>query len=141
MKPRWIIQTVVLGLVGMVFAGCVVFEPVPNDPLDGTSWVLVSLEGEDPLGGISITASFDAGSLHGSSGCNNYGASYEIDGDRIEVREIESTLMACIDPRGASDQEQKFIALLGSSQSYQIADGQLRLLRSNRELLSFVPSD
>jgi heat shock protein HslJ len=88
-----------------------------------------------------ITAVFEGGAVHGSSGCNSFGASYEIHGDRIEIREIQSTLMACIAPDGAMDQEQAFVARLSSSETYQIADGQLRLMSSGRDALVFVPQD
>ena len=141
MKPKWTLVTVALGLAGIAFAGCKGVESAPPDPLDGTSWLLVSLEEEDPLPGIAITAVFEGGSVHGSSGCNSFGASYEIHGDSIEIREIQSTLMACIEPDGAMDQEQEYIARLSSSERYLIADGRLQLMSSGQELLAFVPQD
>ena len=141
MKPKWTLVTVALGLAGIAFAGCKGVESAPPDPLDGTSWLLVSLEEEDPLPGIAITAVFEGGSVHGSSGCNSFGASYEIHGDSIEIREIQSTLMACMGPDGVGDQEQEFFALLSSSERYQIADGQLRLMSSGLALLAFIPQD
>jgi putative lipoprotein len=141
MKPQWTLATVVLGFAGIALAGCNGVENALPDPLDGTSWHLVSLDGRESLPGIVITAVFEGGSVHGSSGCNSFGASYEIHGDSIEIREIQSTLMACIAPDGAMDQEQAFIARLSSSERYQIADGQLRLMSSGRDLLAFVPQD
>jgi len=141
MKPQWALAMAVLGLAGMTLAGCNGVGNAPPDPLDGTAWLLVSLDGKDSLPGIDITAVFEGGSLHGSSGCNRFGASYEIHRDSIEIREIQSTLMACIAPEGAMDQEQEFIARLSSSERYQIADGRLRLMSSDRDLLTFVPQD
>jgi heat shock protein HslJ len=37
------------------------------------------------------------------------------------------------------DQEREFLARLTSSESYQIADGQLRLMQSGRVMLEFIP--
>ncbi len=137
MRPGWTVATVAFGIVGMALSGCNAIESAPPDPLDGTSWLLVSQEERDPLPGIDIIAGFDAGSVQGSSGCNNFGASYRIDGDKIEIGEVESTLMACIEPEGAIDQEQEFITLLSSSEGYNITDGQLQLMHLGRVLLAF----
>jgi len=139
MRPRWIVVTAAFGFVGMALSGCVGIGGAPPDPLDGTSWLLVSLEERDPLPGVDITAGFEGGSVQGSSGCNNFGTSYRINGDKIEIGEIETTLEACTKPMGAMDQEQEFITLLTSSESYKIADGQLRLMRSGHVLLAFDP--
>jgi heat shock protein HslJ len=128
-----------LGFVGVALTSCYGMGKVPADPLDGTAWILASIEGRTPLPGTEITAVFDAGSLRGSSGCNSFGTSYEINGDRIVIREIQSTLMACLVPEGAMDQEREFLARLTSSESYQIADGQLRLMQSGRVMLEFIP--
>ncbi|HLC03868.1 MAG TPA: META domain-containing protein [Anaerolineales bacterium] len=141
MKPQWTPATAVLGLAGMALAGCSIVGNARPDPLDGTSWLLVSVDGGEPLAGIEVTAVFEGGSVRGSSGCNSFGASYEIHGDNIEIREIQSTLMACIAPDGAMDQEQAFVARLSSYETYRIANGQLRLLSSGRDLLVFVPQD
>jgi len=141
MRSQWTLATAVLGLVGMALAGCTGVEDAPPDPLDDTSWLLVSLDGRASLPGTVITAVFERGSVHGSSGCNSFGASYETHGDSIEIREIQSTLMACIEPDGAMDQEQEYLARLSSSERYQIADGRLQLMSSGQELLAFVPQD
>ncbi len=79
--------------------------------------------------------------MRGSSGCNSFGASYRINGDEIEIREIESTLMACIEPEGAMGQEQRFVTLLSASERYRIAGGQLQLMGSEGVWLVFDPQD
>jgi len=141
MRLRWVAVTAVLGFVGMALSSCQGIGRVAADPLDGTSWLLASIEGGAPLPGTEITAVFDAGSVHGSSGCNNFGGSYRVSGDEIEIREIQSTLMACLVPEGATDQEQRFLALLSTSESYRLANGQLRLLHSGRVSLEFIPQE
>ncbi|HLC05510.1 MAG TPA: META domain-containing protein [Anaerolineales bacterium] len=141
MKSQWTLAIAVFGLAGIALAGCDGVENAPPDPLDGTSWQLMSLDGRESLPGVVITAVFEGGSVHGSSGCNSFGATYQIHADSIVIRDIQSTLMACIEPEGAMDQEQEFIALLGSSERYRIADGQLRLMSSDQDVLAFVPQD
>jgi heat shock protein HslJ len=133
--------TALLGFVGVALSSCHGIGKVAADPLDGTSWLLASLEERAPLPGVEITAVFDTGSVQGSSGCNNFSGAYRINGGRIEIREIQSTLMACPVPDGAMDQEQEFLALLSTSDSYQLGDGQLRLMHSGRVLLEFTPQD
>jgi heat shock protein HslJ len=88
--------------------------------------------------GTRITVTFDAGVIQGSSGCNRFSGAYEISGDRIAIHDVRSTLMACIKPEGVMDQEQKFLALLMSSEGYQIMDGRLQLTRSGQVLLTFM---
>lgn len=141
MKSRWMRGTLVVALAGIALAGCAGVGMAPTDPLDGTSWLLVSIEKADPLPGIAISATFDEGSVHGSSGCNTFGAAYQITRDAINIREIQSTLRACVDPDDAMEQEQHFLALLADSDSFQISDGQLRLMSSGREMLAFVRHD
>lgn len=141
MRGAWIVAAGILGFFGLALSSCGGIEMRPSDPLNGSAWLLVSLEERAPIPGVEITADFDVGSVHGSSGCNSFRGSYQVNGDRIEFREIGSTLMACLVPEGAMDQEQKFVALLSSSESFQIVDGQLQLFRSGRTLLKFVPRD
>lgn len=130
-----------LSLLVIVLTACGDSRSLQPDPLNGTSWSLVSLGGTAPLLGTKITATFDAGSIQGSSGCNSFSGFYEISGDRIVVRDVQSTLMACIQPEGVMDQEQEFLTLLMGSEGYQIADGQLQLMRSGQVLLAFIAED
>ncbi|MFZ8843775.1 META domain-containing protein [Thermoflexus sp.] len=127
-----------LGLLVLALTACGGGGRSRPDPLHGTSWNLISLEGTAPLPGTRITVTFDAGVIQGSSGCNRFSGAYEISGDRIAIHDVRSTLMACIKPEGVMDQEQKFLALLMSSEGYQIMDGRLQLTRSGQVLLTFM---
>jgi heat shock protein HslJ len=141
MGRRPVLAVTALGFAVLVLAGCHGIGGPAADPLDGTSWVIVSLEDKAPLPGIEVTAVFERGKLHGFSGCNQFGGSYTVNGDRIRISELQSTLMACIAPEGAMDQEQEFLRLLSASDSYQLTDGQLRLLHSGQVVLAFIPHD
>ena len=65
--------------------------------LDGTTWILGTLDGRPPLPGTDVTLSFEAGAAFGSDGCNRYRASYELGEDgRLAVGPaMATTLMAC----------------------------------------------
>jgi heat shock protein HslJ len=141
MRRRWMLTAVVIGLFGLALPGCHGIGKAVVDPLDGTSWLLGAIEGRAPLPDIKITAVFDGGKVHGSSGCNTFGGSYRIDGNKIKIGELQSTLMACLAPPEAMDQEQKFLELLSASGGYQIAGGRLRLMNSGRVVLEFIPQD
>jgi heat shock protein HslJ len=65
--------------------------------LDGTTWLLESLDGRAPLPGTDVTLSFEGGAAFGSDGCNRYRASYELgeDGRLVVGPAMTTTLMAC----------------------------------------------
>lgn len=99
--------------------------------LEGPTWQLVSvLDNSGVLvevpASVEATATFATNAVSGSSGCNNYGASYTLDGDSLSILPGPMTLMACPEPQMAV--EMQLMAAYGATASYQIADGQLSLL-------------
>jgi heat shock protein HslJ len=107
------------------------------DPLDGTSWVLVSLDDTSPLLGTSITLSFADGEINGSGGCNSYSGLYQVQGDRISFGETVITLQACMEPAGVMDQESAYLALLGGVERYVLEDWDLMLVAQDGKALRF----
>ena len=79
--------------------------------------------------------------MRGSAGCNSYGGSYQIDGDRIFVGEMVSTEMACLDPEGLMEQESYLLEFLGDAQTFQVDEEQLQIFRSDGEALTFQPQE
>jgi len=128
-------------MVLTTLVACSVLTPRSSGSLDGTSWVLESYATTEPIPGTELTAEFEEGSIRGSSGCNSYGGSHQTDGRRIEIHELNSTLMACLDPEGAMEQEAAFLRILGDAQSYEIIGGRLQILSSDGERLTFLPQD
>jgi heat shock protein HslJ len=110
----------------------------PRDTLNGTAWTLTSIDNIPPLEGRKLSIAFAEGKLSGSSGCNSYSGSYEINGEKISAGPIAMTLMACVDP-GVMDQEQSFLAYLGDLKTFVRSDGQLQLFRSDGKSLTFIP--
>jgi heat shock protein HslJ len=89
-------------------------------------WVLVGYGPQDsPLvveQGTVITAQFTSdGTVSGSSGCNSYSGTVEIapDGTLTVPSPFISTMMAC---ESGMDQEQAYLAALGSAQTLSIND-------------------
>jgi heat shock protein HslJ len=69
--------------------GSLLFERKPEYPMDpadlvGTSWLLVSTDGDYVTEGLTITLVFDSDSIaSGSAGCFDYELQYEASGDDI----------------------------------------------------------
>jgi heat shock protein HslJ len=111
-----------------------------DDPLEDTSWVLITIYGTKPIDGTRITAEFKEGAIRGSAGCNSYFGSFKTRGNAIEISEVGSTLMACLEPEGIMDQEQLFTSFLSDAQEYRLDDGLLQIFRSDGEALTFISS-
>ena len=95
--------------------------------LEGTSWVATDLDGTLPISEHEPTLKFEDGQISGTTGCNQYGGSYQIDGNSIEFGELFNTEMACVDPAGLMDQEQQYLELLRSVNRFELVDGELTL--------------
>jgi len=101
--------------------------------LEGTSWMLVSYDDgsgvlASVLDGTEITADFVKGELTGSAGCNNYFASYQLDGQALSVGPAGATRKMCGAPEGIMEQEQAYLSILESVTGYRTQGSQLELL-------------
>ena len=101
--------------------------------LAGTSWIVTGYNnGKEAVVsviiGTEMTASFgEDGQLTGSAGCNDYFAPYTVDGDSISIGPVGSTQKACDQPEGIMEQEQQYLAALGTAATYSIRGGRLDL--------------
>jgi heat shock protein HslJ len=84
---------------------------------------------------------FDNGRAGGFSGCNSYGGEYRIEGNRLVLSDIAATAMACLDPDGIMEQEQRFLAILGSVTSLTIEGDGMELSTDDGVRLVFVPAE
>ena len=92
-----------------------------SQSLEGTNWLLESLRGESALSETTVTANFsEDGTLSGSAGCNNYNATYEVDGDNISIGPATATRMFCPEPDGVMEQEVQYLAALETASTYLI---------------------
>ena len=96
--------------------------------LENTHWNLVSFGSPGAeqalVEGSVITLVLAGGRAGGSGGCNAYGGAYQVEGSNISFEEITSTLRACADQR-VTDQEQLYLAALGSASQYHVEGDQL----------------
>jgi heat shock protein HslJ len=107
-------------------------SPSPSVSLVDTSWTVASINGADVVPARPPTMTFSAdGQVSGSSGCNQYTASYQTDGNKLTVGSIASTLMLCDGAVGA--QEVAFTSGLGGAATWQVnATGDLDIDGSAR---------
>ncbi len=71
------------------------------------------------------------GKLSGSAGCNNYNASYQVDGDSLTIGPVASTKMACPEPPGVMDKKPPSWRSWRVRAAYQINVDTLILLDAN----------
>ena len=121
------------------------FSVAVPTPFTGRIWLMTFYyDGKDAvvsaLLGTEITAVFsEDGKISGSAGCNNYTASYEVDGERITVGPAATTRMMCAEPEGIMEQEAAYLAALESAASYTIEGNQLELMDAEgRRAVSYV---
>lgn len=107
-----------------------------SQDLTGSFWLLGELKGAPPTAGTTITAQFDAsGRISGSSGCNNYSTTYEINGSQLTISEpVASTMMACPEP--IMEQEQEYMRVLSETASFEINNEELIFQDSNGDDLA-----
>lgn len=80
------------------------------------------------LGGVTMTATFEDGTVSGNTGCNSFNGPYEIDGQNITIGPLASTLAACPTPE-LSTQETNYLNALQLAKTFQVTGDQLDLFR------------
>jgi heat shock protein HslJ len=119
-RPAALAATVVVAAiviaVAFVVAGC---GAAPAASLPGTSWVVTSIDGTATGPGATPTIEFGpGGTVIGTTGCNRYSGEVTIDGDRIGVGNLSSTLIGCEGALAA--QEHGFVAALAGATTWSI---------------------
>jgi heat shock protein HslJ len=90
------------------------------------------------LGGVTMTATFEDGTVSGTTGCNSFNGAYEIDGQNITIGPLASTLAACPTPE-LDTQETNYLAALELARTFQVAGDRLDLFREgDTYAVSFV---
>jgi uncharacterized lipoprotein YbaY len=113
-------------------SGDMTFSPQSAD-LAGTNWIVTGYNNGkqavvSPILGTELTAAFGAdGSLSGSAGCNNYTASYQVDGSSITIGPAATTRKACAQPEGIMEQEQQYLTALSSAATHRLVGNKLEL--------------
>lgn len=101
--------------------------------LKGITWELVSYDSgriaqESVTLGSTVTARFEPGGiLHGSSGCNQYSASYETKDLNLLISAPQHTRLRCHSPPGVESQEKAYLIDLEKVRTFSIDGDILRL--------------
>lgn len=89
-----------------------VFDAAPTNPLlgrwDVAAFAVPPSTVKAPLAGTTLNVVFGLASVGGSSGCNSFNGSYEINGNAIRISRLASTQIAC--PQDVLDQESQFLS-------------------------------
>jgi heat shock protein HslJ len=132
--------TIALVALTILLVGCSLSPAEGQSLLEGTEWVLVSLEGDPPLAGAVPSATFSADQIEGTTGCNHYAGAYTADDSDITIDDVAHTEMACMEPEGAMGQEQDFLDALAAVAGYRIDGARLELLNETGDvILVFEP--
>lgn len=125
MSDRRYRDTVRAVVDGRTLSGC--GGPVlPPTHLDGTSWRIISIDGQAVLGDRPAELRFEGNRVSGSAGCNRLTGSFTSDGSRLTVAQVAMTRMACPDP--LMMREARLVQLLGQSLAMRTdARGRLNL--------------
>jgi heat shock protein HslJ len=118
-------------------------EPPPGlstVTLDGTQWLVSSLNGRTIIEGSNITMNFTADALGGYAGCNWYGARYASTANSIAIGAPEGTLRGCQTPAGVGQQEQTYYETLQRVAAYRVVDNRMEMMNaSNEVVLVLIP--
>ncbi|HEX5135450.1 MAG TPA: META domain-containing protein [Planctomycetota bacterium] len=123
-----------LGLLAA--AGCGATAGARWDEVQGTVWVLLSMEGTPPLAGTETTLTLDVGRLYGQA-VNRYSAQYERTEGAFQIDAIAATKKFLDDPPGAMAQEARYLKLLDEVDGWRMSGSWLELLRGETTVLVF----
>ena len=127
-----------------VVAGVLLVAYALSQPgeLEGRTWAVqeMTVDGSsvEPLEGTVITATFENGTVAGIATCNNYFASYEIDGSSIAIGPIGTTLMACIGVPGSDVQESTYLTLLQNADEFDVDGDELTMKSDGNTILVYA---
>jgi heat shock protein HslJ len=105
--------------------------------LEGATW---QLAGDTPKGLAQlqrpVTVRFEAGRVHGFSGCNSLSGGYHLDGDQLKLEPMAATMMACAEP--AMSIENAFHAAFSGTLRYAVEGDKLTVSTAAGETLQFA---
>lgn len=113
-----------------------------TDEVAGSAWELDPADSSiDVPDGATITLDVDdAGRVSGTSACNSYFGSFEVDGTSLAVGPLGSTERAC-EPVALMDAEAAYLAALEAADTIEVGDGTLVLTGPEDLRLSFTAFD
>lgn len=100
-----------------------------EDALAGVDWVLAGETGQR-----APFLRFQAGRVAGLGGCNRFGGTYDLDGDRLSFSPLAATRMAC--PGEVMKAEQSFFDMLAKVKGMKLSGEVLELLDGDGKALA-----
>jgi heat shock protein HslJ len=135
-EVRSLFLSTVVFLITILLSAC--GQISAKDPLNKTAWSLSAIDETPSMKGTKVTVDFSDRQISGSAGCNSYGGSYKIKGEKITISSLVMTMMACQDT-GVMEQEQTFIQYLQDAQTFKVNGEQLQIFSSDDKVLVFIP--
>ncbi len=136
MKTHKTIFIISLALA-FILAAC--GNAVSTPDLEGTSWLLVEINGQPVLDGSAPTLVIENESIGGDGSCNAFGGEYTAENGKLNISNIFSTLMYCDD---TMDQEFAYFTALEEAAGYQVMDGNLQILNADGQVtLTLAPQN
>jgi heat shock protein HslJ len=74
------------------------------------------------------------GQVTGSGGCNNYFASYQVNGNGITIGHPGATSRFCPEPAGIMEQETRFLSALQSARNFRIDGNRLEIKNAGGQI-------
>ncbi|MBI9045499.1 MAG: META domain-containing protein [Anaerolineaceae bacterium] len=140
MKTRKYIRIAILFVI--LLSACSGNEPNLEAQLQGKTWVLTSYNDSQPIADRHPTLNFEADQISGTTGCNHYGGTYQIEGDTIRFEGIFSTEMACLEPTGLMEQERIYLDLLRVADQVELNEDVLTFYAESNPIMVFeIQSD
>lgn len=103
--------------------------------LRGPTWQLDSLRGQAVAASPAVTAVFtEDDRVAGSAGCNRYFGSAAVDGDKLTVQALGSTMMAC-EPTSVMEQEATYLQTLEAADRWEATAERLTIRDSSGAVL------
>jgi heat shock protein HslJ len=103
-------------LIGLILlAGCATGHSRSTDAsaaLAGTRWTITSIDGQPPVAPDRARLVFEGARVSANVGCNGMGAEYRVEGGRLVVGPVVSTMMYC---EGLMDQERAVSTLMAAA--------------------------
>ena len=97
----------------------------------GPTWQLDSLRGQAVAASPAVTAVFaEDDGVTGSAGCNRYFGSAGVDGDKLTVQAVGSTMMAC-EPTSVMEQEANYLRTLEAADRWEATAERLTIRDSS----------
>ncbi len=116
---RFSVKEIAGGAVPLVVAEKVTLLEGVSSLFDG-GWALINYADQEPIEGHQPTLKLESGQVSGTTGCNHYEGTYQIEEDRIQFDGVYSTEMACLEPEGLMEQDVLYLEILSEVTTFQM---------------------